>query len=739
MKTRILPLLISLIILPSLTLAQTETTDSLDVFDKVIMERITILGQPSWQAKTPGAATYIGKTQLQKFEFSDINRVLRFVSGINIQEEDGFGLRPNIGMRGTGVERSSKITIMEDGILSAPAPYAAPAAYYFPTVGRMSAVEVRKGSSQVKYGPFTTGGALNLISTRIPYEMSGYAKVSAGELSSRNLHANVGSTYKNFGFLLETFQQENDGFKNLDNNAGTGYDVKDFLAKFMVRTNPTADLFQKIEFKIGYHNELSNETYLGLTEADFRATPFRRYAGSQLDRMDTDHTQLSARHFIQFNENFDITTTIYRNQFNRNWYKVDQVDGISIGNILDDPANNINAYNIVSGLINSSDDALRLRNNNRAYYSQGIQSVIGASFNLGKISNKAEIGIRVHYDEMDRYQWDDRYKIENGVMIQTTAGAPGTESNRIESANAIAVFIQDNIQVNEKLTIIPGIRYENISLQRENFGNADPERTGANLSVNNVDLDVFVPGIGFSYNFNTSLNLFGGVHRGFAPPGAGSSADTDPESSVNYELGTRLTNGRASLELVGFFNDYSNLLGSDLAAGGGTGSTQQFNAGEVHTVGLEVTAQYVLTEATSKIQIPLTLNYTFTQAEFQNSFDSNFGPWGNVTKGDELPYLPNQQFNATVGFNFDKLVSNISIYGTSEMRTVAGQGAVIDGQGTDSFILADLNIGYHVSSFAKVFVDVKNLTNEIYAASRRPAGLRPGLPRYVLGGIQFSF
>lgn len=737
MPSKLFSILMLLLLTTSTLQAQTAKPDSVDVIDKILMERITVVGNPAWMTGIPGAASYIGYTELQKQNYSDINRILRGISGVNIQEEDGFGLRPNIGLRGAGVERSTKVNLMEDGVLIAPAPYSAPAAYYFPNVSRMSSVEVRKGSSQIKYGPNTTGGAINMISTRIPYELKTRAELSAGEFNSSKLHANIGSSYNNFGFLLEGLQIQNDGFKQLDNNGNTGFDVREFMGKFMVKTSPDAATHQRLELKVGYHDQVSDETYLGLTRDDFQINPLRRYAGSQQDRITAEHLSFVLRHFIQFSENLDITTTAYRNDFARNWYKLQTAGGSGLNGLLQNPDSNPLAMSYLRGST-SQDNALRVRANNREYLSQGIQSTVAFNLSTGSLGHSLEAGVRFHQDEEDRFQWEDGYRMQDGTMILTNPGTPGTQANRIGTATALSFYLQDQITLN-RFTFTPGFRYENIRFTDQNFGGADLNREGANLSENEYTVSVFVPGIGATFTLNDEITFLAGIHKGFSPPSPGSDADTRSEESINLEAGARFANNWLNAEVIGFFNKYDNLLGSDLAAGGGGGTSAQFNAGKVDVKGIEFALNAELSNVLkTSFGIPFSINYTFTDAIFGTTFNSSFGPWGTVEKGDEIPFIPRHQMNISTGVSFTKLDVNLNANTTSQMRTVAGSGDIDQQYSTDRYFLLDLSGSYKITGSLTAFMNIRNLLDQTYIVSDRPAGVRPGLPRMAMGGIRFE-
>jgi Fe(3+) dicitrate transport protein len=716
----------------------------------VMVESISVLPEVTFTVKgntgikdIPGSVYYISPQEIQKFSYTDINRTLRSVPGINMQEEDGFGLRPNIGLRGTGVDRSSKITVMEDGVLMAPAPYAAPAAYYFPTIGRMQAVEILKGSSQIKYGPYTTGGAINLISTQIPDKFSGRINLLGGSFGSRNLHAFVGNSEKNFAYIIETFQYGSNGFKVLDNGGNTGFDKSDYLAKFRLNTNDSAKIYQSLTFKVGQTTETSNETYLGLTEDDFNVNPYRRYSASQSDQMNSKQTQFSLTHLIKISNSFNITTTAYRSDFSRNWYKLDKVKDSTgtktkIGSVLSDPTAFNDAYDILTGSSSSSSDALFVKANNRSYYAQGAQTVFKFNFNTKKITHGIDIGIRIHQDQIDRFQWVDEYAMDNGVMELTNAGVQGTESNRIETANAVASYIQYKFKIG-KFTAIPGLRYENIFLMREDYGKNDPGRSGIELSKRSNSVDVFIPGIGLDYQFNKYLSTFAGVHKGFSPPG--SKDETEPEESINYEVGVRYAKNSLSFETVLFYNDYNNLLGTDLEATGGNGTNDLFNGGEVQTTGVEFQFAYDLLtfKKKSKFSLPVSVVYTYTDAKFMNNFDSEFEGWGTVAAGDRFPYLANNQFTLIMGLEHRKFSVNVSGRYMDKMRTIPGQGEIPTNEMIDSYFVLDASATYVLQKNISLFVNATNITNQVYIVARRPAGLRPGMPRAFNAGIKATF
>ncbi|MDA7650211.1 TonB-dependent receptor plug domain-containing protein, partial [Verrucomicrobiales bacterium] len=97
----------------------------------------------------PGSGYVIDTEELRSQNYYNVNRILDRIPGVYYREEDGYGNFPNISIRGGEGTRSDNVTIMEDGILSAPAAYSAPSAYYSPNAARMGGIEILKGSSQI--------------------------------------------------------------------------------------------------------------------------------------------------------------------------------------------------------------------------------------------------------------------------------------------------------------------------------------------------------------------------------------------------------------------------------------------------------------------------------------------------------------------------------------------------------------------------------------------------------------
>ena len=700
-----------------------------------------------------GSGQYINILKIEKLNQPNVNNVLRIVPGVNVRDEEGFGLRPNIGLRGTPVNRSAKITLMEDGILIAPAPYADPSAYYFPTFSRMQGIEVLKGSSQIKYGPYTIGGAINLLSTGIPNTFKGFAQVGLGSFGTNQQRIWVGDSRKNIDYVFEINRIASNGFKVLQNGENTGFDRRDVMGKIRWHTNEEAKIAQSVMLKMVASVEEGNETYLGLTYEDFQTNRLSRYAATQKDILDMNHNHLSLTHTISPLAGLKIHTTAYYSFTYRDWARVNSVAGQSLNNILQNPASFANAYQVMTGNANG---AIDYQSAERNFFSKGFQTNAQYLFVKNDWTHKIQFGIRYHLDQADRFATRSAYNMNNGTMILSAAGIKGNQENQIRNGQSLATFLNYDVSF-KRLKVSPGVRYENIHFDFQNYGTADNARLGTVLKSAENQLTVILPGIGLHYWLNENMNLLGGINKGFSPPGMPSvtatSGQARMETSVNYELGYHFEKNGYTAQVVGFFNNYSNILGSDNMSGGGAGTGDMFNAGNAHIQGIEISFEGNLLSNKnnpSGLSFPVSLAYTFTDARFQETFINGGGDWGTgrINQGDRIPFITPHLLTANVGVSNQKFDITLSNRFTGITRVKPGAGSPIipndlvkyaDVNALAGFLIIDLSTNYDITKSVTAFATINNLTNSKAIVANLPQGYRPNMPLSFNTGLKIRF
>lgn len=697
------------------------------------IEEIRIVGKKSDRARIGGSATVIEEEDLARFEYDDPHAILRMVPGVYLREEDGFGLRPNIGIRGVSAERSAKVTLMEDAVLFGPAPYSAPAAYYFPLMTRMVAVEVFKGPAAVRYGPQTVGGAINFVSRPIPVEPTVAIDAAYGSYGYGKFHGWAGGTWENFGVSLEGVHLQSSGFKELDGGGPTGFQRNEIVAKGEAGFDLGAGFFLNNGIKIGYSDESSEETYLGLTDEDFGDNPFRRYVSSQLANMNWERQQYQLTQRLSWRDEVNVQLNAYRHDFKRVWTKLNRFapGAPSLRDIFADPTG-INAVflAVLKGEQDTSNrlEVLRIGTNDREFVSQGLQLQADGRFETGPLLHSLNGGLRIHYDRIDRDHTEDPYEMFD-FRLERTAQPTITIVDSVGSTTAWAFYLEDEIEW-EDLIVTAGARVELIDTKFD-------ELVGPEPAQERNSQDVFIPGIGLVYLIDENWSVLAGVHRGFSPVAPGQGENADPEEAINYELGGRFFWGESSAEVIGFWSDYSNLLANCRQVTGCDPSQvdEQFNGGAVDVAGVEVQVSHAF-ETPWSFQIPTSLVYTYTRSEFRSTFSSASPIFGDVEEGDELPYLPAQLGTANVGLLAEDWDITLSMRYIGTMRDVAGQGPIPENQKIPSAFVADLAMGWSPIESLRLYVTVANLFDNKYIVSRRPFGARPGLPLTVAGGFK---
>jgi Fe(3+) dicitrate transport protein len=667
---------------------------------EVTLPRVDVIGSSLNLPAIGGAANTLDRQTLESSRVFTVNEALRKVPGVNVRDEEGFGIRPNIGMRGLNPTRSTKITLLEDGIPLAYAPYGDNASYYHPQIDRYERIEVLKGANSLLFGPQTIGGVINYITPTPPQKFGGFVQGAAGNRDYFNGKAQVGGK----GFLFDYSRKQGDGARD-----NMEHELDDLNLQYVTALGGK----QALTLRANYYQEDSTVTYSGLTEAEFnrlgaRYNPFRN------DKFDAKRTGLSATHEYDFGNGALLTTSVYYSYFDRDWWR--QASNSQDGQC----GAAFNAARLAGAAVNP-DTCASVQGRLRNYETWGIEPRLTVAHGMGEF----QAGAKAHYEEQDRKQ----------VNAASPTGRTGTlAENNLRETDAYSVFVANRFDIGQ-VSITPILRYEDIDAERTN------RLTGLKGSTS---VSETLPGIGLTWNPSQTLTVFSGLHKGFAPPrvedligGAGASTEVDPEESINFELGLRSQPlPGVSAQAAYFRTYYNNLIAVGSIAGGSTPLSQ----GEALFEGLEAGAQ-----AEMKNGLFSRLAYTWLPtAEQETAFrrvDTGAVTPGSVA-GNRQPYAPEHTLTAAAGYALgafrgeieaQRVDSQFSDFASTLTPAANGQTGEIG-----AYTVWNAAINYRFGKAASGFVTVKNLADKTYITDRT-RGIQVGQPRLVQAGIKYAF
>lgn len=710
----------------------------------VVLPNMEVLAEPETTSRSVGSGTSLSATALFASHAANVNEVLRKVPGVYVRDEEGLGIRPNIGIRGMNPFRSTKVLFLEDGLPLNFAPYGDNDIYYHPPVERYDRIEVMKGAELTQYGPQTLGGAVNYITPAPPGKMGGYASFTGGTRDYLFGHLRYGGTAENIGLVdsvggvLDYIHKEGNGARD-----NTFAKIDDANLKSIIDINARHSLTWRGDF----YQENSQSTF-GLTEAEYRNFG-ARYNPFKNDEFATSRWATSATHDYQMNEKVKFSTHFYWSEFNRDWWRqmnqqpTDTQCGTAFREArLNGQAIDVDSCNFTRG---------RLRN----YETWGVAPTVHAEYTLGSINNTLDAGFRAHFESQYRQTQDG-----NSAFART---GKVVENNR-RYAQAYSGFIQNRFSLGD-WSMTPGVRVESVDYQRLNLL---PGQQAKGQSA----LIQPLPSFALNYDASKQASLFFGVHRGFAPPrvedsvyNTGNPVEIGPELSWNYEVGIRgkpLTGLKT--DLTYFRNDYQTLTVLGTVGGNDTPVAQ----GQALFQGIELMVRADAAELFNWTHNPyIQLAYTWLPtAETTSAFHclplangsmSTNCPNGLVygsKAGNRSPYAPENLLTASVGYShpsgFDAHFETVLVTdqysdflnldtaaehpkGANSVEARSGQYGKIP-----AYVVVNLAGTYQVYKGLDMYVSVKNLFDNTYIVDR-VRGILPGSPRLVQAGFKYEF
>ena len=692
--------------------------------------------------KVPGSGTLITTKEIENAQPVDVSEMLRRVPGLTATQQESNGLRLDVGIHGLDPGRSRRVLILEDGVPVAVNPYSEPDMYYVPAVERMRGIEVVKGSGNILFGPQTIGGVINFLTLLPPEHRRETAEIDAGFWAGDNcsrgnpcLLGNVPEGYlsvlashgdapsEHVRYILQVMHKASDGTRE------ESFAMTDALGKVVFDTGDSGHA----TLKLGFRDDETQSDDNGLTQQMYLKDP-RQPTLSPADRISQQHYDISLTHEQRFDEYLKLTTLTYAYRTQRVWNRQDYDRNTPGAALLP-----LNQYDYWVGDPTLTGGAMYFRNTDtilgRVYDVAGVEPRFEWRTSTGEINHTLNFGARFLY--------------ETAHYEQRTGSTPTSDDGTLDyvfdhSSWAFATYVEDRLEARPWLMVTPGVRFEEAYfssvVSRQGDADVSPlQPTGGTAGG-------VVPGIGIVAG-TPKVNVYAGMHVGWAPPRVTSPVSPQssqatvqlaPESSINYEIGTRITHKRLlHFEGTAYLIDFDNQVIASSAALTSGGSTTLVNGGATRHIGVEGGASFGLGEALKlrPTAVDLGVRYTFARAVFEG------GPYN----GNWLPYAPAATLVAFADVEHKSgLAGELAWTYTGEQFTDSTDTLVPDATGRTGKIPAyqavDAVLRYKLRGTGLSFkLAVKDAMNQTFIFARRPDGIQVSGFRQIIAGVRWDW
>lgn len=563
----------------------------------------------------PQIVNVVPKQILREQTVTSMQGALQNVAGLSFSVGDGQ--RDQVMIRGFSAITDNYVDGIRDDAL------------YFRDMSNVERVEVLKGPASVLYGRGSAGGLVNKINKK-PMdqslrEVSLIGSTTGQRRAEVDVNEKVAETVK---VRLTGAVEDSDGYRD-----------QAFLKRQAVAPSVQWDISDKTKLLLQadylHDDRLADQGFPTdpITGKPVKTNPKTFYGalnGKEVGDVDTEISSQTISLDHEFNDQLK-----YHGAVRHYNYSLDRQ--YSVVSHQDPKKNKLPADQI------QLSQSKRIRNEDGVY----IQQELSTLFNTGFLKHNTLIGAEYSKQHKDELVWNTFRQItnifnpqlENWAPLDTSVAAGTNNSNTFEN---YGIYLQDLMTVTDQLKVLVGLRYDNLSQDRNN--KVKPQ------ILNRTD-NTYSPRIGLVYQPVNNLSLYTSYNRSFQPLADSfvlytNSADLSPTKTENYEVGAKWDlNDQLNVTLALFEMSQTNIQNQDPNDPKGLTAIL---AGEQKTKGVELSLTGQLTD-----QLSVLAGYSYMDGKIEKSATGFTGNHSALTPNNTanlwLKYQMNDHWYAAVG------------------------------------------------------------------------------------------